>query len=111
MTATHKLDVHSKICELVRQCITSSVCAFDFGTDSTGGDVPCMYVQVQDLVGAFSDTCGVQAGIQEDLRVVSSMMLTSSLTGCLLRPLPCDVYSPAHLQQTLRVEIEELMSR
>lgn len=109
MTETHKLDLRGKICDLVRQCITSSVCAFDFGTDS--GDSKCMYTQVQDLAASFSTECDVQAEIQEDLLVVSSMLLTSSLTGCLLLPLPCDVHSREHLQQTLRVEIEDLMSR
>lgn len=109
MTETQKLDLRSKICDLVRQCLTSSVCAFDFGTQS--GDVKCMYAQVQDLAACFSTECEVEAAIQEDLLVVSSMMLTSSLTGCLLLPQPCDVHSQEYLQQTLRDEIEELMSR
>lgn len=109
MTEAHKLDLRSKICELVRQCITSSVCAFDFGTDSV--DATCMYTQVQELAASLSTECDVQTAIHADLLVVSSMMLTSSLTGCLLQPLPCDVHSREHLQQALRVEIEELMSR
>ena len=109
MTEAHKLDLRSKICDLVRQCLTSSVCAIDFGTDC--GDAKCMYAQVQELAVSFSAECEVEAAIQEDLLVVSSMMLTSSLTGCLLLPQPCDVHSQEYLQQTLRAEIENLMSR
>ena len=105
MQDTRKLDLRTKICDLMQQCITSTASAYDFHADTT---CPCMYTQVQELASLVSGKCAVERELKEELHTISCMLLTSSLTGCLQRPLPCDSHCEAWMQQNLRDEIAKL---
>jgi|1048.fasta_scaffold71652_2 hypothetical protein len=102
-----KLDLRTKICDLLHQCITCKTSAYDLQSDSS---CPCMYTQVQELASSLSAKCEEERDLQRELQVISSMLLTSSLTACLARPLPCDSYSEEWLQKNLRDQLERLTS-
>jgi hypothetical protein len=110
MQDTQKLDVRTKICDLMQQCITSTASAYDFQADAA---CPCMHSQVQEIASLAQcaverEECAVERELQLELQVISSMLLTSSLTGCLQRPLPCDLLCAEWMQNDLRSEIAKL---
>jgi hypothetical protein len=107
MQEERKLDMRTKICDLLHQCITGKTSAYDLQTDTS---CPCMYTQVQELASSLSGKCEDERDLQRELQDISSMFLTSSLTACLTRPLPCDSYSDEWLQRNLRDQLEQLTS-
>jgi hypothetical protein len=110
MHDAQKLDVRTKICDLMQQCITSTASAYDFQADAA---CPCMYTQVQEIGSLVQcaderGECAVERELQLELQEISSMLLTTSLTGCLQRPLPCDSLCAEWMQNDLRSEIVKL---
>ncbi len=85
METDQRLDVWTKLCDVLKQCVTGSASAYDLQGDGT-----CLYTQVQDVAASVPGTCAAERELQSELQVLSSMLLTSALTGCLMRPLPGD---------------------
>jgi hypothetical protein len=103
MQAAQRLDVRTKLCDVLQQCVTGSTSAYDLQGDGT-----CLYTQVQDIAASEPGSCSAERELQSELQVLSSMLLTSALTGCLTLPLPGDAHPVESLQQNLRAEIERL---
>ena len=105
MSDSLKLDLRTKTCGLMQQCITHSTSAYDFHADAA---CPCMYTQVRELASLVPGACAVERELHAALQVISCMLLTSSLTGCLQLPLPCDLHCEEWMQANLREEIARL---
>jgi hypothetical protein len=105
MDAAQRLDLRTKFCDVLQQCVTGAASAYDLHADRS---CPCLYTQVQDVAAAVPGRCAAERELQRELQELGSMLLTSALTGCLARPLPGDSHSEEWLQQSLRAEIERL---
>jgi hypothetical protein len=105
MEAAQRLDLRTKLCDALQQCVTGSTSAFDLHADSSS---PSLWAQVQDAASAVPGACAAERELQRELQVLGSTLLTSALSGCLARPLPGDAHSDESLQQNLRAEIERL---
>ena len=105
MDAAQRLDLRTKMCDVLQQCVTGTGSAYDLHADRT---CPCMHTQVQDVAASVPGHCAAERELQQELLALASMLLTSALTGCLARPLPGDSHSQEWLQQNLRSEIERL---
>jgi hypothetical protein len=103
MDEAQRLDVRTKLCDVLQQCVTGTASAYDLQADGA-----CLYTQVRDVAASVPGACAAERELQAELQGLCSMLLTSALTGCLTRPLPGDVHSQESLLQTLRVEIERL---
>ena len=103
MEAALQLDVRTKLCDVLQQCVTGSASAYDLQ-----GDGASLHAQVQDVAASVPGVCAAERELQRELQVLCSVLLTSALTGCLARPLPGDSRSEESLQQNLRAEIERL---
>lgn len=98
-----RLDMRTKLCEVLQQCVTGSTSAFDLQ-----GDDASLYTLVRDVAASVPGACPAERELQGELQMLCSMLLTSALTGCLARPLPGDALSQESMLQTLRAQIERL---
>jgi len=105
MDAAQRLDLRTKLCDVLQQCATGTGNAYDLQADPT---CPCMHAQVLDVAAAVPGHCAAERELQRELQALGSMLLTSALTGCLARSQPGDSHPPEWLQQNLRAEIERL---
>ncbi len=103
MEAAQRLDLRTKLCDVLQQCVTGAASAYDLQ-----GDGASLHALVLDVAASVPGACAAERELQRELQVLGSMLLTSALTGCLARPLPGDSRSEESLQQNLRAEIERL---